>query len=132
MTECKVDVIKCSRCKFHWEIVRGEHHLKLCERCRAKKLETYRNRSTETIEKDLARRRHHYDTDEAFRLRRIVVVTALSKTSVVCSECDKAMNYGSLRAHKKCCKGPNSITTLQKLMEFSVRMSPLFESNDSD
>ncbi len=120
MTEEKRDVIKCSRCKNRWEIVRGEVALKMCEGCRERKNERYRNRSAETIEKDLARRRHKYDIDEAFRLKRLSAVSTLLKSSVVCSECDKTMNYGSLLPHRKCCKGRNSKTTAQRILELSA------------
>ena len=107
--------------------------MKNCEVCREKKKERYRNRSAgtigneryrnrsaETIEKDLARRRHKYDIDEAFRLKTLSAVSTLLKSSVVCSECDKTMNYGSLLPHRKCCKGRNSKTTAQRILELSA------------
>ncbi len=101
MPENKAVVIKCSRCLFKWEIVRGGHTFKVCERCREKNRERYRNRSAEIIQKILARCRHKYNTNEPFRLQRITDVSALLKSTVVCSECDKVMNYGSLLKHKK-------------------------------
>ncbi len=108
MTEEKRDVIKCSRCKVRWEIVRGEVALKLCEGCCERNRENYRNRSADTTARIYARARLKYNTDEEHRLKTLSAVSTLLKSIVVCSECDKAMNYGSVLRHRKCCKGPNS------------------------
>ncbi len=74
----------------------------------------------EKREKDLARRRHKYATDEAFRLKLLNATSTRLKSSVVCSECDKTMNYGSLLQHRKCCKGRNLKTTAQRILELSA------------
>jgi hypothetical protein len=120
MTGEKRDVIKCSRCKNRWEIVRGEVALKLCEGCRERNRENYRNRSAESTERFYATARLKYNTDEERRLKILAVVSARLKSSVVCSECDKTMNYGSLLPHRKCCKGRNSKTTAQRILELSA------------
>jgi hypothetical protein len=128
MTKNEVDVIKCSNCSIKWEIIRGESHLKLCQRCRDVKKEWHRNhriRAPEVIEKDLARRRHKYDTDETHRLQLIATVSTLLKSKVTCSECDKVMNYGSMLPHRKCCKGRDGKTTLQKLLELTLNNVPV-------
>ena len=94
MTEEKRDVIKCSRCKVRWEIVRGEATFKLCEGCRERNRENYRNRSAEDTERYYASGRLKYHTDEERRLKKLAPVSTLLKSTVVCSECEKTMNYG--------------------------------------
>ncbi len=120
MTEEKRDVIKCSRCKVRWEIVRGEVTMKMCERCREKSRENYWNRSAESTERYYATARLKYHTDEEHRLKLLNATSTRLKSSVVCSECDKTMNYGSLLQHRKCCKGRNSKTTAQRILELSA------------
>ncbi len=120
MAECKLDVVKCLRCKVRWEYVRGEQQRKLCEGCREKIKESYRNRTAEANERDLERRRLKYETDEAFRNRASSYVLKRTNKSVECPECKKEMLYYSLRVHqRKACKGPNSKTVLQKITELS-------------
>jgi hypothetical protein len=121
MTEEKRYVIKCSRCKVRWEIVRGEATLKMCEGCREKNREYYKNRSAEQTQRYYARDNLKYNTDEEYRLKKLNAASTLLKSTVVCSECDKTMNYGSLLPHRKCCKGANSKTTAQKILELSAR-----------
>ncbi len=88
--------------------------------CREKSLETYRNRSAESTEKYYAAAKLKYHTDEEHRLKLIAAASTRLKSSVVCSECDKTMNYGSLLPHRKCCKGRNSKTTVQRIFELSA------------
>ncbi len=49
MTEYKIDVMNCSRCKAEWEYVRGEPQVQKCEACRLKINYAFRNRSPEDI-----------------------------------------------------------------------------------
>jgi hypothetical protein len=120
MTEEKRYVIKCSRCKVRWEIVRGEATLKMCDGCRETNRENYRNRSGEQTERYYAKGRLKYNTDEEYRFKKLTAASTLMKSTVVCSECDKTMNYGSLLPHRKCCKG-SAKTTAQKILELSAR-----------
>jgi hypothetical protein len=91
--------------------------------------ERYRNRSAEANEKILARARLKYHSNEEHRLNRLAVVSTLLKSVVVCSECEKTMNYGSLLRHKKCCKGPNSKTTARKILELSASFPARLEND---
>ncbi len=123
MTEENRCVIKCSRCKVRWEIIRGEATLKMCEGCRERNQENYRNRSAEATERYYASGRLKYKTDEEYRIKKLAAASTLLKSTVVCSECDKPMNYGSLLPHRKCCKGKNSKSTAQRILELSTSSS---------
>ena len=120
MTEENRILIKCSRCKNRWEIVSGEASLKMCEGCAERNRENYRNRSAEATERYYARGRLKYKTDEEYRIKKLVAASTLLKSPAVCTECDKTMNYGSLLPHRKCCKGKNSKSTAQKILELSA------------
>jgi hypothetical protein len=120
MTEEKRIVIKCSRCKVRWEIVRGEYTMARCEGCRERNREDYRNRSAESTEIYYATAKLKYHTDEEHRLKLLAAASTRLKSSVVCSECDKTMNYGSLLQHRKCCKGRKLKTTAQRILELSA------------
>ncbi len=84
-----------------------------------KSRESYRNRSAEATERYYARGRLKYKTDEEYRTKTLVAASTLLKTPAVCTECDKTMNYGSLLPHRKCCKGKNSKSTAQRILELS-------------
>ena len=132
MTEYKIDVMNCSRCKAEWEYVRGEPQVQKCEACRLKISYKYRTRTAEAIARTKERMRAKYETDEAYRIMLSASVLHKMKGTTECTECEKVLKRGSLRLHKKACKGPNSKTTSQKILELSLLNAPLFESSVCD
>jgi Zn finger protein HypA/HybF involved in hydrogenase expression len=132
MTAYKLDVMNCSGCKAEWEYVRGEPQKLKCEACRLKNNYRYRTRTAEAVAKYLEGRRVKYETDETFRNKVGAYVLDRMKATTECPECEKVLKVGSMRYHKKACKGPNSKTTSQKILELSLIHAPLFESNDCD
>ena len=130
MTEYKIDVMNCSRCKAEWEYVRGEPQVQKCEACRVKISYKYRTLTAEAIAKTLEERRVRYETDEAYRNMLGAYVLDRMKVTTECPECEKVLKRGSLRLHTKACKGANSKTTAQKILVLSLQHAPLIESTD--
>ncbi len=133
MVENKENLIKCAKCSFKapsnvWEMkLLGDRFL-LCQRCRDYSRGYYNNQSEETREILLAKASNRYATDENWRNHKIVEITALRKSKINCTACGKLMQYGSLLAHKKCCKGGEAKSTLTQLLELSVANGPLVDS----
>ena len=132
MTEYNIDVMHCSRCKAEWDYVRGEPQMQKCESCRLKLSYKYRTQTAEAIAKTLEERRVRYETDEAYRNMLSASVLRRMKVTTECPECEKVLKQGSMRYHKKACKGPNSKPTSQNILELSLLHAQLFESNDSN
>ncbi len=128
MIDNKTDVIQCSNCDLNWEIARGDRKFKSCQWCREKARDEYRNRSAEVVQTNPSTARHKFYTNEAWRLQKNADVPSLLKSTVVCSECDKVMNYG----HKKCNRGRRQKITLEMILELAVEVCPLVESQDRD
>ncbi len=128
MTEYKLDVMNCSRCKAEWKYVRGEPQVQKCVACRLKIHEKYKNRTPEAKAKTLEWRRVKYETDEAFRDKVGDYVKERMGATTQCMVCEKLLKRGSLRTHQKACKGPNSKTIPQMILELSLSMPPLIES----
>ncbi len=116
---------RCNGCKIEIDCT-----FKSCEGCRDLFREKYWNRSPEAKELQSLKAIYKYRTNEAWRNQKIAETSALMKSTVVCSECDKVMNYGSLLPHKKCCRGRSNKSTLEQILELSVGVCPLAESDD--
>ena len=116
---------RCNRCK-----IKIDCKYKTCDECREFNRQVFWNRTPEARQEHRTRIVQKYRTDEAWRNQKIAEASARSKSTVVCSECDKVMRYSSMIPHRKCCKGPKKKTTLEELLELSVEVCPLVESND--
>ena len=93
---------------------------KTCDECREKNRLKFWKLSDKERQQMREWHANKYRTDAAWRAQKKMEVTTRAKTSVVCSECDKTLQYGSMNAHKKCCKGRVQKTTLQQLLELSL------------
>jgi hypothetical protein len=132
MTELKLDVMHCSRCEGEWEYVKGEPQLQRCVACRLKINEKYKNRTPEVKARNLERCRVKYETDETFRDKVGDYVKERMRATTQCMVCEKLLKRGSLRGHRIACKGPQSKTIAQKILELSLSIPPLVESTDSN
>ena len=74
---------------------------------------------------------HRYRTDEGWRKKKNMEVSARAKTFVECSGCGRVLRYCSMKPHTKCCKGRGARTTLQELLDISLKVSPLVESRNN-
>jgi hypothetical protein len=120
MTELKLDVMHCSRCKGEWKYVKGEPQLQRCVACRLKIKEMSKNRTPESKAKKLEWHRVKYETDESFRVKVGDYVKERMGATTQCTVCEKILKQGSLRGHRIACKGPQSKTTAQKILELSL------------
>jgi predicted ATP-dependent serine protease len=116
---------RCNRCKI---VIDGKY--KSCDECREFNRLRYTNLTPEAKHEIRAGYVYRYRTDEAWRKQKNLEVATRSKALVVCSECDKVLRYGSLKTHIKCCRGRTEKTTLDELLELSLQVCPLIESND--
>ncbi len=116
---------RCNRCKIDIE---GKY--KSCVECREFSRMLFWNQTPEARQKIREGHAYRYRTDETWREQKKMEVTARAKSLVVCSGCDKVLKYGSMKVHLKCCRGPTEKTTLDELLELSLQVCPLVESND--
>ena len=116
---------RCNRCKI---VIDCKY--KTCDECREFNRQVFWNRTPEARQEIRAKIVHRYRTDEAWRIQKISEASAQAKATVVCSECDKVMTYGSRIPHRECCRGRKPKTTLEQILELSVEVCPLVESND--
>ena len=104
---------------------------KACDECREKnRLKFWRlnTASQEDIREEIV---HRYRTDEGWRKKKNMEVSARAKTFVECSGCGRVLRYCSMKPHTKCCKGRGARTTLQELLDISLKVCPLVESRNN-
>ena len=118
---------RCNRCKIEIDC-----KYKTCDACREVNRMVFWNRTPEVRQEIREGHAHRYRTDEAWRKKKCLESSVRLKSSVVCSGCDKVFKYGSMGVHRKCCKGRTEKTTLEEILELSLQVCPLIESNDSD
>ncbi len=100
-------------------MVEGKNDLMKCRK-RENGREAYRTLSEKELAVRSAKDANRYATDVEWMRRREIITR--------CTECDKQMKQTSLYAHRKCCKGRDSKTTLMKILELSIAESPLVDS----
>ena len=93
---------------------------KTCDECREKNRLKFWNLSPEERQRQREWHANKYRTDAAWRAQKKMEVTTRAKTNALCSECDKTLKYGSMNAHKQCCRGGIEKTILQQLLELSL------------
>ena len=91
---------RCNRCKI---IIDCKY--KTCDERREFNRQVFWNRTPEARQVIRERVVHKYRTNEAWRIQKISEASALLKSTVVCSEGDKVMNYGSWLPHKNAAGG---------------------------
>ena len=93
---------RCNRCKIIIDC-----KFKTCDECREFNRQSFWNPTPEDRQVIREKIMHKYRTNEAWREQKKAEASALLKSKVVCSECDKVLNYGSMLVHNKMLQGAN-------------------------
>ena len=106
-----VEFNRCTRCPWEgplkdWKIVKGKP-TKWCWKCLEWGKEKAANLSVEVKAEANARRTDRYNTDEAYRNKKLESAMLRNTVLVECPDCMKAMQPASLKKHRatQACKG---------------------------